>query len=646
MDLSELLARGQGASAGPTVGDEDDVATKKPSISDLIARAAPKKDTGPSAFMAGRGGGFDEDVELAPTRAPSAAERFLSSERQKAEELPGKLGALGTNAVDAATLGGYSRLRNGAYGVVDAVAGTNAEAAARANDEGFNAAHPFAAGLAKGVGYAAPIGATSLIAKGVTTAGGAAARAAPQVLKDFAVTNPLTVGLAKHAATGAAVTGLSALGEEVTAGVPISEALPDAGNAAIAGGAAGAALGTVADAILKSGPRITKAAQDRVVKTAVGDIVGNKKTGKAIDTDVKKMARAIEPIRAELATPEGLAIADTARYEPEEGLQLVRNKVKEITQERAPDYQLVDKATGSGGVRAGDFVKHLEDSADALEATGKGKDAQIAGQLRHRVELLKRARDWGGGSQAPIDPNAPFNEDYTNGQYLDLMTKAGHRDQALVDLAKSQPAKGWNPDVIVPTEKLRNVVTDMQSTAYDNLGGINGTNAFKKAVEVAHVGEDFLNQHLDQAASTDAKAAEAVERIRAMNKRVNAYKTIETALETRSDKRAAAEVREMSENDKSDIAHGAALLTMHPKAAAAGFLAKKVVPPALDAIDRGASRALAGRSSLGGAVSPAAVARLIQAGRSGATREKLEAMAQEQGVPSEIAANIAAQNGL
>lgn len=449
-----------------------------------------------------------------------------------------------------------------------------------------------------------------------------------------------------------------------------------AGMALPVGKAIGATADKVAGALSNVGPgaKLTAAARARVIKQGVSDLVGTKETGRAVDTDVKKMGRAIEPIRDELATPEGLALADTARTDPDAAMKMTDYKLREITKERLPDYRTVDAATGRGGVRAGDYVKHLEDSADALEATGEGEDAAIATEVRKRVNLLKRAKNWGGGASAPIDRNAAFNADYTVGQYLDLMDKAGHGEQAMADVEAARKPGAWNPDAIVPTVNLRNVVTDMQSTAYNNLGGINGTNAFKKAQKVARVGEEFLDQHLDAAKKADPAAADAVDRILAMNRRVNAYATIRNALDSRVGKVDTAEMK-MSPATKLEMGLSAGLAAAgSPGAAAAGFAATKILPKAISAADRGITRAIANRGAIegrllpaadptiglqslpvktrvvnaavGATTNPAGVARLVQAARAGATRADLQAQAKKDGIPTEIASNIAAQNGL
>jgi hypothetical protein len=516
------------ADKGLDVGDDDD---EPPAFLKKGAKADPfAADLAAKGFTA-------EPAETRPIKNTGPIEDVRESLKAPAYEptmtdkIVGGIGSTATNALDAATLGLYSKGRNAAYRAAD----PELADATEKQDAKFNTDHAFVAGLGKGVGYAAPMGVPGLLSKGIAAGGEAALEAGPAALREFIATHPLTTGLVTKGLTGAAAAGATTAGEDAVAGAPFEASLADAGDAAMSGGALGAGLGTAAEMVSsRAGQKLTAAARARAIKQNIGDIVGNKENGRAIATDIKKMAKAIEPIRAEMATPEGMEIADVSRTDPEAGLDLVKAKIRDITKERLPDYRTVDAASKTkGGVRAGDFVQHLEDSATALEDTGRGKDSAIAAEVRKAANRLRRAKDWGGGASAPIDMKAPFDKNYTNGQYLDLMTKAGQRDVALADLEAKRGPAGWNPDTIVPTDKLRGIVTDMQSTAYDNLGGINGTEAFKKSQKIAGVGESFLNKHLDEVAKADPKAAEAVDRIREMNKKYNAYATIRNALKTR-----------------------------------------------------------------------------------------------------------------
>lgn len=352
----------------------------------------------------------------------------------------------------------------------------------------------------------------------------------------------------------------------------------------------------------KVGAKVRAKAVEGDLKRSVSNIVGNDPAAKAaIPTDVRKMGKAAGPIRDELLTDDGRAIADTARLEPAKGAELAKRKIAEVTTDRAADAAIVDQASMRGGVRAGDLVKHLEDSAEKLTDTGHGKDAAVANELRKAADRIKNAGEWGAKRvTSAVSPETPYDANFTVGQYRQLMAKVGRAEQAEADIAAKFPPKPgqktFDPETIVPMLKLRDFVTDLQSTAYDGLGGINGTNAFEKAQQVARVGKDFLDEHLDAAAKADPKAREAVDRIREMNRRVNALATIRDTLERRAESEARAVAKTSPTERLENAAAGAALVASHGTAlpmVIAGKVAAKFGPKALRAADRAVVRKLA-----------------------------------------------------
>ncbi len=517
---------------------------------------------------------------------PSVGDRILSGVNA--------VGTLATDVLDGASGGYYSKGRNAVANLISPGAGDNTAA----DEAAFNAAHPIAQGTASGIGYFAPTSEASMLARSAEAIG---AKVAPAIAAKVApvVSKVLTSRPVTGAATGAIVSGGQAGAEALQRGETPTEALHEAGQAAKVGAVLGAAGGTIAAGAKK----LQGAAAERDVKQTLSNIIGKGKNA-AIATDVKKIGKARSPIRDELATPEGRQLGDVAKKDPEAAHDLVTKKIDRVTTERTNDYNTIDSVSKGGGVRAGDLVKHLEDAAEAMEDTGHGKDAAVAAELRKAASRVKGAGNWGAKRPTPetIDPTTSFNDDYTVGQYRDLMTKAGQGAQAEADIAAKFPPKKvgtnkvFNPDTIVPTVQLRKFVTDMQSTAYDGLGGINGTNTFQKAQQVAHHGEDFLTQHLDTAAKADAKAADAVERLRAMNRRVNALSTIRQALKTRIEKQNYVELMSSPTSGLETALHVGAGIMSHGAsipASLAGMGAKAVAPGIVRGADRAITRTIA-----------------------------------------------------
>lgn len=618
-----------------------------------------------------------DDVALfaAPSAPPKPS--FWGKAASTAGDVLRGAGTMATNAVDAATLGGYSRARD--Y-LASKIAPDATAANATAEDK-FNTDHPYLASMGRALGYIAPVGAPAMIADAVGAAGRMAAERAPSVVSDFLASHAATAALARNAATGAAVNGATTFGQDVTQGAPLKDSLADAGDAAVGGAMLGAGIGAGASVAKGAANAIREklqpAARARVIKQAVSDFVGTKETGRAIDTDVKKMSRAIGPIRDELGTPEGLKIADTARSDPDAALTMVKDKIEEVTHDRTTDYKTVDAATDHGGVRVGDYVGYLDNQAKALRNTGTAKNVGIATELENASARIKAAGDWGGPTDrgTQINRDAKFDDNYTVGQYLDLMRKvrspgmAAQARKAIADVEANPKFRlgspTFDPDAVVPTVKLREQITDLQNTAFEGMGGINGTERFRKAKDVADVAKKFLDDHLEEVEKKNPEAADAVARIRAMNRRVNAFATLETALETRVGKADTASMK-MSPSTETELGVGGAVAAIgHPGAAVTGFAAKKALPILAGVADRAVTRGIANWTPDYAAPvppagapangvrqtflfrSPAVKARLIQIARApGATVAQVQEQAKKDGVPPEVAANIAEQNGL
>lgn len=396
-------------------------------------------------------------------------------------------------------------------------------------------------------------------------------------------------------------------------GGPPAESPSDAAafpNARAAGNMAGLAvplpIGETASALMsgarKVAGRVATAAEDRMVNQGVKDIAGSKATGISKPTDRRQIAKAIDSIKDELREPGAIAIADTARQDPAEALSMVHKKVDDLTNGRKAAYQVVDNATG--GIHVGDLRRAL---GSEIARLGKAP-----GQATERAAVEAMVSDidktW-GGQKSPL----------------------------------------------VPTIEMRKYVTRLQTVAADTMGGLEETRRVKILDHVSGLAKDFLDAHLDAAAKADPLASEAVADLKQMNRKVSAWLTLDDALRTRAGK---LETNAMVDTRGKSLAGGlaaagAAAHFLHSPGAAAvaaGAGALPYVAPVVDrAVTRGAQRLpdLLGRPGVQTSSIPtAAVAKLLQAARAGASRAELQAQAQQNGVPVEIADNIAQQRGM
>lgn len=392
------------------------------------------------------------------------------------------------------------------------------------------------------------------------------------------------------AAGGAMFGGGEAIGEGASAG----EVLERAGAGAAGGAVLAPVIGAAGDVVTGAASKLLqRRAEKRMVDQAIKDIAGSKETGLSKPTDRRQIAKMIEPIKDELRDPEAIKIADTARKDPGKAWEMVQKKVDAVGSERAASYAAVDAETG--GFHIGEFRHHLAQEVKRLGSEpGQVTERQAIEAMIDDIE-----KTWGG---------------------------------------KAAPT--------LPTVKLRQYVTRLQRVAADTMGGLEETRRVQILDHVSGLAKGFLDQHLDAAAKADPALAPVVSGLREQNRRVAAWLSLEDALKTRASK---LETNNMVDSKPKMLAGGlaaagAAAHFLHSPAAAAvagaAGLAPYVVPP----IDRAVTRGLA-RMTPATSINPAAAARLIQAARAGASRPALHAQADRDGVPVEIADNIAQQSG-
>lgn len=339
--------------------------------------------------------------------------------------------------------------------------------------------------------------------------------------------------MAKAAVEGAAFGGAQGAGEAVSHGKDLPDVLSEARKGAIVGGATGGIMGKLGGNLVERAPQ---AAKDWVVK----DIAGETR-GASTPTARKNLARDAEDVGNLLAEDKTLDKAiDHARHGDKDAIEAaqatVKAKLTEVSKPRADLYAAADAALPGGGVRAGDVVKSIESSvADRLK-TGRGHDAGEARELQKIADRLRGAEDWGSTTTVKLDPKTQADVTTLTGVRANVRDPAAlaQIDSQIAALkATGKPVKVFDPDKIVPLENLRDLTTDTMNTAYESEGGINGTERFKRAKEVANVVRDVLDEHLDRVAEV---VPETVESIKQMNWRISALKNIQNVIEQRANR--------------------------------------------------------------------------------------------------------------
>jgi len=350
------------------------------------------------------------------------------------------------------------------------------------------------------------------------------------------------LGAASPAVAGGIFGALEGTGEGTSHGEDAADIAKRATIAALAGAATGKVVGAVTDKLIgsKAGE-----AEQKLRNFVADDIVGDKR-GASTDTSRKLMADDASDIADVVTNDPDLerSIRQASHQSPAKigkALDVVDARLAPRRADRPLLYDELDQTIG-GGVRSGDYVEHLERAATELEKKGTGQERDIAKQLRDRADLIKGAEDW-GGNQTVFDPKKRIGGE-TAGELVSRLEAAKNSaaneaqkaayDSHIQAIQEQSQVKGYNPDTIVPTEKLRNNVTDLQDTAYrGNMiasGGMHETHAYRRARETAHYAEDFLRSVKEKAAKTNP---ELVAKLAEHDKNVSALLNIKNVLTQR-----------------------------------------------------------------------------------------------------------------
>lgn len=410
------------------------------------------------------------------------------------------------------------------------------------------------------------------------------------------------LGTMAPVAVGAGFGATQGLGESVSSGAGLKDTAKNValGTAqGVAMGAAAPALGGVAGRAVEGLQRFAKG---RVVAQGISDVAeGSSRLEK------RKLAKAIGPVREEMATKEGIAIGDAAHSDPAKARELIIAQRKKLTEDRQGNYATVDRATG--GVDPNGLIQHLEAKKAALKGPGlSGERASIDSMIEDiRDNWIKPNESTRPPPAAPAKPKYATelerfsHEDPAGFDYLEPNGKVtATSEQATVAGKNAKPpvAPGETTGMTdanpvqpgrVPTIELRDYVTRVQQEADKTMGALNESKQKARMDMKADLVKEYLNKHLNEAAKVSDGDANTVAKIHEMNKRIVAYGALENALKKKIDDQATAHLGTSKLGMLGHAAEGAMFLTGHHKEAVAMLLIQKLGLPA----EHAGSRALA-----------------------------------------------------
>lgn len=335
---------------------------------------------------------------------------------------------------------------------------------------------------------------------------------------------------AKVGAKLGAVSGVGSSSADLTQG-EVAPLLADA----LKGGATGAVLGGAFAAGGHAVKTFVKGASESIKKFVLKDIVGDAK-GASTPTARKNLHRDADDI-AELVTQDrpletALRKASYAsKRHLNDALEMVDNRLDTASAPRGTLYGQLDQALPEGGVKSGDVVDFVKKAAKDRLKSGLGYDEGEARELQRIADRLEKAEDW--GFRDTLDPKSQQIVDNLARQRLAAVGRgqSPERFDVAIENIRSTAKPSFDRNTIVPSEKLRDLVTDVQKTAFEKEGGINGTERYNRAREVARVPEEFLSKLLGKAAR---KAPDVVRGIDEHDTAVSALLRVKNVLQQRA----------------------------------------------------------------------------------------------------------------
>jgi len=428
---------------------------------------------------------------------------------------------------------------------------------------------------------------------------------------------------AKAGAIGGAAQGLGTSNAELTTGDlgQARQAASDAAKGALFGGVAGGVLGF-------AGGKLVEKAEKNAAGWVVKDISGEVK-GASTATARKQLADDAQSAAKLVMTDKELnAAIEHARHGGVDELQhaqdVIRQRLAGVGGKLDPRWAEVDKLLPDKGIKSGDLVSHLMGRIEDLRATGHTTDAAEADALQGIVNRVTGARNFGAKASNVLDEKTAADVAMLQNVRNNVARGAGFAAPAKLQQIDDQIAKltatgkkavQFDPNHVVSAQQIQRLWSDEAGVAYNSMGGINGTQAFTRKLDVASHLRDFRDQIFEQAAQGDPKV---VGEIQSLNRDYSGLKRIATVIDQRLNRSTAeatgASLPASITGGLHKVMHaggftgiGAALATGHPKIAA-GMAALQGGVAAKRALDRGTAALL---TTAQGSDASAALARTI-----------------------------------
>lgn len=396
--------------------------------------------------------------------------------------------------------------------------------------------------------------------------------------------------VARGVAAGGTFGGAQALGETASRGDWENLGKNLAVGTAI-GGATGGVLGGVANRIVEGAPK-------NVDNWLVNDILGSDIKTQANATSRKVLAQdEADLIHTVKDDPALRRQIDKARGGDSQHLtklqQAIQDRKAATFAPRQELYEALDESHPQGGARVGDFVDAVEDANKGNMRTGFTKERNALAQVADSLRKFE-------GADFVIDPAAEVVPGFPATKAVQLKeaelartTDPIARKTVESDLAQLKQQFGrevYNPDKVIPTEEMRDVLTRLQGDVRDALGGLNEKASYRRAKEVVAPIWQAFDEHLN------GGDPQIVEAIRNMNRKGSALLNMEDVVKQRLNRatqqdltvqRAPSSLRAIARNT-GGITGGAIMAGMGHPVIGAGMAASAAIPE----IRRGAEKAL------------------------------------------------------
>lgn len=348
-------------------------------------------------------------------------------------------------------------------------------------------------------------------------------------------------GLASYEATApiAAALSANASGHRLEAA---REAASDPAGLLTSGamGAVEPALSTAGKAAGKAAGKFvehaTKAADEYIPR----DIVGEAK-GASTETARRQMSRAAKYFPEVLGRdPEMRQAIGDARGNDlpkvQQAVDLMQERLRAAQADKPEVYKAIDQALPDGGVKMKDVVKAYKDDIHEWEHGEHGGEEyaqQIAQKLKQRLATITGSEAYGAKPQVGIGPDETARlSDLERVRTNAKGPAAAELDKQIAELKSGGEVVShkYDPDAVVSTRRLRKLATDAQNTAFMGEGGLNGTERYKRALDVASTPTRLLESQLENARPG---AKDAVERLEVMDRDTHALLAAKAVMDQR-----------------------------------------------------------------------------------------------------------------